>query len=284
MATALESLLEISPIEFRERYYGKQPLLIRGNPRKFADLLTWDDLNRLLNSLSYPHEHVTAVVPERAEATTPERLMELCRAGATLRVAQLQTFEPKVGQLLRDLEAETGEPMKVTLFLSQASRPAVEVHYDLQDVLVLQIDGHKSWSVYEPTFDKPVPENWGGPDDTPGPLHMECELAPGDVLYLPRGYWHEALAQRGMSLHLTITMSARNGIDWLTWLAEQLRSDVHFRYELPLHFADEHVAELGEILRSRMADAGTVQSFMEHCAEIIRKKASAHSLAIRDLQ
>src|ERR1041385_7536393 len=72
MPTPLESLLDpISPTEFREQYYGKQPLLIRGHPKKLADLFTWADLNRVLNGMPYPNPHVTIATPrKREEAAT----------------------------------------------------------------------------------------------------------------------------------------------------------------------------------------------------------------------
>ena len=277
MPTVLESLLDpISRAEFREHYYGRQPLLIRGHPRKLADLYGWDDLNRLLNGLRYPHPYVHAVAADRAdEAATAENLVERCRAGASIRFSQIQLFDPKVGELARALEAEMGEPMMVTLFLSQPSQAAVARHYDLQDVFVLHVDGHKGWQVYDRTVEKPSLDmvDFRNP---PAEVRLECELAPGDVLYIPRGHWHQALAQRGTSLHLTVAVAARTGIDFMNWLLEQLRNDVRFRDELPLSFAGEpdqlreerlreRAAGFGQIVRSRLADAETLRSFDEYC-------------------
>src|ERR1041385_1971693 len=276
MPTPLESLLDpISPTEFREQYYGKQPLLIRGHPKKLADLFTWADLNRVLNGMPYPNPHVTIATPrKREEAATHTDLIEACRAGAALTIGKLQLFDPKVGELVRALEAEIGEPMAVTLVLSQPAQHAFPKHYDGHDVFVLPVDGHKGWSVYDRTIEKPLPnvDVFTVPPKEP---ILEFELAPGDVVYIPRGHWHQALAQRGPSMHLSMILAARTGLDFVAWLHDELRNDVRFRQELPLSFADEpaevrearlreHLAKLGDALLSRLQDEETVHSFMRH--------------------
>ena len=278
MPAALESLLApIDPIEFREKYYGKQPLLIQGHPKKFAELFTWDDLNRLLNASSYPHPNLIVSGPgDRGGASTHTSIIEECRAGAALIVNQLQLFDPKVGELARSLEAETGEPMGVSLILSQPAQSAFVQHYDRNDVFVLHLEGHKGWRVYERTVERPVLGMATKLASPPSQPIMEFDMAPGDVLYIPRGHWHQALAQDGPSMHLSLVMAARTGLDFLAWLADELRNDVRFRHELPLSFPDEaadvrdarlreHVARLGDALAPRFRDEETIQSFIRHC-------------------
>src|SRR5438874_673082 len=111
MPAVLESLLDpIDPFEFREQYFGKQPLLIRGHPKKFAELFTWADLNGLLNGFPFPHPNVDLSAPgSRLQAESEASLIEQCRAGAALVISHLDLFDPKVGELVRSLEAETGE-------------------------------------------------------------------------------------------------------------------------------------------------------------------------------
>ena len=270
----LEALLgPVSPMEFRERYYGRQPLLTPGHPKKFADLFNWDNLNRLLNASSYPQNHIQLSNGKLPD--DPAKLIEDCRAGASLIIINVHDYDPKLGEFTRALEAETGEPMNAILFLSPPSKGAFDIHYDRHDVFVLQMEGHKAWSVYEPSVEKPVRKMVETAQPPKQPM-LECELAPGDVLYIPRGYWHHAKAQRGLSLHVTLGFDARTGIDFLTWLTMQLRSDVRFREELPLSFRDEpeevrakrlqeHVARLGQMVASRCRDSATIESFMRNC-------------------
>lgn len=276
MKTALESLLDpIGRTEFRDRYYGNEPLLIRGNADKFADLFTWDDLNRLLNASSWPRPDVE-ISPLYAEPSSASSVIEQCRAGSSLVFNQVHLFDPKVGELARALEAETGEQTNAILFLSQPTKAAYPLHYDRHDVFVVHIYGHKAWSVYDRTIEKPIHQMKPQPDNPPSQPSLKCELSPGDVLYLPRGHWHQALAQRGMSLHLTFGLKARTGIDFLSWLVEEAQTDISLRHELPLTFSDEpaavreerlreHVAKLADAFMPRFHEARTIRSFVQHC-------------------
>ena len=274
MPTALETLLApIGRTEFRERYYGNQPLLIRGHEGKFAGLFSWDDLNRLLNASSWPRPEVE-VSPLYSDANSAASVIEQCRAGASLVFNQLHLFDPKVGEFARALEAETGEPTNAVLFLSQPSQAAYELHFDRHDVFVVHIYGNKAWSVYDRTVEKPVHGMMEERTAAPAEPSLQCELAPGDVLYLPRGHWHQALAQRGLSMHITFGFKARTGIDFLRWLVDEAVDDVRLRHELPLSFADEpqreerlreHVDRIGNVLAARLKDRDTIQAFIEHC-------------------
>ncbi len=54
---------------------------------------------------------------------------------------------------------------------------------------------------------------WGGRADevaatAQGPAALDVVLAPGDALYLPRGWLHSAPAQDASSLHLTVGIRA----------------------------------------------------------------------------
>ena len=278
MPTAFESILApISRSEFREDYFGKRPLLIPGHAGKFADLFTWDDLNRALNGSPLPHTgiEVSDARGGRRQPKASFALLQECRAGASLAFRNMHLFEPRTAELVRALEAETGERNTVNLYLSQPSQHAFPVHYDVDDVFVLHLYGRKAWWVFDRTTDKPTlklgPRNEKPPSD---PM-LECELSPGDVLYIPRGHWHQALAQGGMSLQLVITMETQKGIHFLTWLVDELTNDVRFRHELPLSFAEEpaelreqrlreHMASLEELLLARLRDGNTIPSFIRH--------------------
>jgi ribosomal protein L16 Arg81 hydroxylase len=273
MPTVLETLLApIGRDEFRERHYGKQPLLVQGQADKFAGLFTWDALNRLLNASPWPHPHVQ-VSPRYVSPDSAQSAIEQVRAGAALIFNQIHLFDPQIAGVTRSIEAETGEPTNAVLFLSQPAQAAAPLHYDRHDVFVLHLHGRKAWSVYDRTIDKPVYELGDVPGDPPAAPMFECELSPGDVLYIPRGHWHQALAQNGLSVHLTFGLQARTGIDFLQWLVGELRNDVRLRDELPLTFRDEpaddrlrdHVAEIRDVVLSRLNDPQTIASFVQHC-------------------
>ena len=267
----------MTPHEFREQYYGKQPLLIRGRASKFAGLFNWDDLNRLLNSLTYPHPQVR--VARKGSVNAPAgyvSLIEQCRDGGTLSFNEIHLLDPKINEFVRALEADTGESVLARLYLSQPENVGYGKHYDPEDVFIIHLDGYKHWSVFESTIEKPIMNMNGWSHDAPAEPILDCELAPGDVLYIPRGNWHAPVAQREMSMHLTFAFTARTGIDFLTWLVDELREDPRYRHELPLSFSDEppevrnehlrlHIAKLAEIVTSKLRDDETVREYSKYC-------------------
>ena len=79
-------------------------------------------------------------------------------------------------------------------------------------------------------------------------------LREGDVLYVPRGWWHAAFPMDEPSLHLTVGLWNRTGLDYLQWLGNRLTASELFRQDLP-RFAEpearrEHFARLQRELLS----------------------------------
>ena len=276
MPTALESLLEpFSRTRFRDEHYGRKHLLVRGRPDKFAGLFTWDDLNRLLNATTFPNKQIFTSSYKAKTVDSFAKMLQDCRDGASMIVNRIHELDPKIGDMTRALEAETGEPMNVNMYLSQPTKAAFPRHFDRHDVFVMQLYGKKAWCVCESTLEKPIFEMAEDSTVAPKEALLECELQPGDLLYIPRGQWHNALAQGGLSMHLTLGINARTGIHYLQWVTDQLRSDVRFRDGLPLSFTDEpanvreerlrkHLAKLGKVVASHFADPNTVPAFEKH--------------------
>src|SRR5205814_2308748 len=108
------------------------------------------------------------------------------------------------------------------------------VHHDTHDVFVLQVAGEKRWLVYEPAFELPLKDQryakeMGEPAE---PVH-DVTLGPGDTLYLPRGWLHQALTSQSDSLHLTIGVNVYTWIDAFRAAVETLADDVAFRHSVP---------------------------------------------------
>lgn len=75
------------------------------------------------------------------------------------------------------------------------------------------------------------------PEPPPPEPAAEPVLRPGDLLYLPRGWWHAVTADQGThSLHLTCGITPpHTGSRLLSWLADELLASDTFRIDLPLH-------------------------------------------------
>ena len=111
--------------------------------------------------------------------------------------------------------------------------------------------------------------------EAPGaPAHdpvWEETLEDGDLLYIPRGWWHVAQPLAEPTLHLTVGVHKRTGLDLLRWLTERMRASVAFRRDLPrLEGADaraRHAAALREELLAALDDAVLERYFEDHDAQ-----------------
>ena len=144
-------------------------------------------------------------------------------------------WEP-VKDVARSLEMETYVHTSCNLYLTPPKKArAFESHMDWMDVIVLQIEGEKMWSVSpKPMIHLALPDQKRKPtqEELNSTPFEDVLLRPGDVLYIPRGHLHNAtttLDGTHHSLHLTF------GIEY--------RYDT--TYEALLHYAlhlyqDEH--------------------------------------------
>jgi len=140
----------------------------------------------------------------------------------------------------------------------------------------LQLFGKKSWKVYGPSrlhpLSKDVEENATPPQE----VLWEGMLEDGDLLYIPRGWWHVATPVNEPTLHLTIGFSNPTGVDLLAWLTDQLRKAEIVRKDLP-RFASpddqqEHMRSIRDALLAAW-DASLLQRFFDATAAMTPGRA-----------
>lgn len=257
-------LAPLEPQAFRERVWGRELRHIPGTPDKFAGLFDWQSLNSILNTSG---EHLPLrLVDNRSgakanaylkHAQLPEVLKRL-NAGATLVLEEIDCRDATLRAFLDALGAELGINTFLNLYLSSPSQEGFSLHYDTHDFLILQISGYKDWDLYPPTLLEPLPQQ-NSRDQPPPPESSRLprlQLAPGDVLYVPKGYWHKPQACREPSLHLTLGLYAPNGLDLLRWLLSAAGEQSRFRRNLPLPDVGPHTAG-GAAWQAAVKELGT---------------------------
>ncbi len=141
---------------------------------------------------------------------------EAFAAGATIVLQALHVHWLPAARYCRALEAALGFPVQANAYLTPASAQGFAVHHDVHDVFVLQVAGRKRWRVYAPVVELPLKgQRWSPGLGDPGDPVQELLLEPGDTLYLPRGWPHEAATGDGESLHLTIGLHPPTRLDVL---------------------------------------------------------------------
>ena len=152
-------------------------------------------------------------------------------SGCTLRLLRPHEHNDAVHALLSLLESEFGCMVGSNAYLTPQGSQGFAPHYDDVDVLVLQLEGRKRWRVRPPLRKGDALPRASSRDFSEEEVREESEgsmdvtLGPGDVLYLPRGWIHQAETADGLagatgkgghSLHLTV--SAMQSWCWADFL------------------------------------------------------------------
>ncbi len=126
-------------------------------------------------------------------------------AGRTIILNKVENFDGQVARLARAVETELGARVQINCYLTPSGAQGFAAHYDTHDVLVAQIEGEKRWKIYGGASVCPLNEMTdGGPADRKDEVTPdEVTLRAGDVLYIPRGWIHEAETETSPALHLT---------------------------------------------------------------------------------
>ena len=273
VASILSRLLEPHTAEeFLASSWGQTYKHIRGRAGRFASLLPWERLNEILRQhrLGFPrlrlmrdgkslpvNSYLRHTSGARGRQSIPRlqpvKFTGQLRAGATLVLDAVDELHEPLEELAADLERFFHERVQINSYAGWHTSRGFDLHWDDHDVFILQVTGRKRWAVYGETRPYPL----AGDTDLPKPAHAplwEATLEDGDLLYIPRGWWHVAQPLDEPTLHLTVGIHKRTGIDLLGWLAEQLRASETFRQDLPRFAAPAeraaHIERLGAELHA----------------------------------
>ncbi|WP_329583472.1 cupin domain-containing protein [Streptomyces sp. NBC_01361] len=255
------------------------------SPSAVAGLVGFDDLNDLLalHRLEAPrlrlsqggqilpvHRYATREVTRRRtvwERVHPAELHERLAQGASLVIDAIDELHGPVGLLAEQIEAWLHTACQVNAYASWTAEQGFGTHWDDHDVIVVQVEGAKRWRIYGPTRVHPMHVDVIEPEEPQGEPLAELVMEPGDVLYLPRGWWHEVTADQGVpSLHLTCGLTPRTGADLMSWLGEKLRAHDALRADLPVH-ADpreqaEYAEHLAKLVRAELERPGLISEYV----------------------
>lgn len=270
--TILDKLLEpCLADEFLRETWGKSHRYIKGWPGKFKELLTWNRLNEILGEhrLDFPRlrlakggkslsssTYLRHVRNLRQRTTIPRlqvaELIKQIREGATLVMDAVDELSAPLRNVAEGLEYLLHERIQVNAYAGWHVEKGFDLHFDDHDVFILQVAGRKNWKVYGMTKPYPLPQDRSSAEKPTDAPVWEGILEDGDLLYIPRGWWHVAEPLAEATLHLTVGVHNRSGIDLLRWLVERMQASQTFRQDLP-RFAsagerEAHVARLRDEL------------------------------------
>ena len=257
--TALRRCIASDTATFAATHWGRAPLLTRQAEldRDFTELLDAAAIDELVSrrGLRTPFLRMakdgTVLAASRftrgggagagvTDQAADDRILTELGGGSTLVLQGLHRTWPPLVDFATDLAAELGHPVQVNAYITPPENRGFAAHYDVHDVFVLQVGGHKRWHVHEPVVRNPLP-------DQPWQQHraavasraaeqplIDVVLEPGDSLYLPRGYLHSADALGEISIHLTVGIHPVTRHHLVQQLIARARDDPALRTSLPM--------------------------------------------------
>jgi 50S ribosomal protein L16 3-hydroxylase len=278
MATSID--FGVTPAEFRERLFERDCWHAHGAlplERRFG----LSEVERLLRSIAPQSpglqlfDHGRIPEDEFSQWTTsagaPQRQLDdrfhtLMAKGATLVLNDLEAHSAAVRGLSGDVARFAGFPTRSNAYVSFGGQGSFGAHWDTHDVVVLQLVGSKRWQMSPPTFSLPLPghTSHGSGHSAPSPPARAALLAPGDLLYLPRGWWHEVTPLPEPSLHLSVGIYVPSVLDALHGLC---RRTLPFELAARRSAIDEaatvrDLAVLIETLKAGLGDASLMARLM----------------------
>lgn len=247
----------------------------------------------------------TEITVEHARGTNGtidyESVCQAFAEGSSLRVAHTEQFFESVRQITAALENRLSASATANTYITPRHQQMIGRHTDPHDVFLLQTGGKKHWKVYAPSADRPlsydiiVGNRKFSPPYTKHPLGrhrpgrhstelttqngtndllLDITLKPGDLLYIPRGFDHEARTSDDLSMHITF------GVYGYTW------------HVAAVYALSRLVEEHGELrnflphdLPGRNLDAADIEETSARIAELVRKYLRAEHIedALREI-
>ena len=267
----------ISSAQFHQEYLYQKPMVFKGAVKNID--IGWKEINELYQRANPMDPQFKfrkgPMIPKEAYVEAFEdvgrtryrfnkaAVYQYLKEGATLvynRINNESFADDLAKQVAQFAQAQT----IVSGYLAFGSDSSYGNHWDTRDVLAVQLIGKKHWSLSAPNFDMPLyMQQAKDMPHIPRPekADMEVVLEAGDVLYIPRGWWHNPMPMGCETFHLAIGTFPPNGYNYMEWLMKKV----------------PEIASLRQSFRGWEADKGNIQDMAQQVAGLIASPESYES-------
>ncbi|HEY5667208.1 MAG TPA: cupin domain-containing protein [Gammaproteobacteria bacterium] len=274
---------DLAPAEFHAEVSEQKPHLFRGALKERP--IAWSDVDEMLHvidpGLPIMRMFHNGPVPDNAyteedsgigrarRKLSKARFYELLGGGATLQINWLEQHMVAAKRLCLEVARYAGTQTSCNAYMSFLGGGSFGQHWDTHDVFVIQLIGRKQWRVYEPTF--PLPLTYQTHDRSgqtcPAEPALELLLEEGDVMYLPRGWWHHVIPLDVGSFHIAVGSYAPSTFDYLVQTtAKHLEQQLFARRAFSATGYRDAVNELVRQLPDVLLDPANVARFEQESA------------------
>ena len=287
-STLEELVAPLGAAEFLSLLRDRKLTLLRGaNADRYAGLLNWRMLRGMLERGEHPRDLVHLRLSRDSVKVPQERWFSKTGSGSRVDIAKVEAFlaqgfslcitciderAPHLAALCNDIRARTFEQIKIGVIVTTGKEGAFRLHYDPEDLIILQVEGSKRWKIYGPAVSNPV---IGMPTQAPppeaAPIFDEV-LKPGDFLFLPGGSWHRCENGPARSMHLGFFFLPPTGWHFVKALMSDLVADEMLRTPLTRLAGPAELAKLEADFKQQVIDSVNRLDLSEYFAEWIKAR------------
>lgn len=260
-------------------YYEQSPLHLSGDHHRCEALLDHATLFDALARAAEPPDGLV-VFPEHAGIEggaaallgDRDRLRAYVNEGHPIVWNRARGVFPAIDALAAGIARAFGAHVWPNVYATGYAGTPFDAHFDAHEVIAIQLEGRKTWWISEVRIDRPLDAVEmeaavaaalrARRDDALARTLATFTAAPGDLVYIPRGQFHNAKAEGerttgNRSLHVTFGIRTPSGFDVAQHLAKVMLADPIFREYLPPAAADVDGARaralLGEVTTKMLA-------------------------------
>ena len=177
------------------------------------------------------------------------KVQKLVSKGASIILNDIEKYNSNLLKIADELQTLTHGRCQGNLYFSMASHKAFGPHFDLHDVFAIHFEGEKIWNIYENIEDTPInhPAFVISPEERvkrAGKLIDQVTLKPGDLLYIPRGQYHDALASENGAIHVAFGLTYFKPIDLMSSIWDKFILNQFMRKDIKSNSSKEELKNM----------------------------------------
>lgn len=266
--------------EFNENYLYKKPFIFKN--ALDVSSISWKEINELYQRADPTDWQFKfrkgEIIPKEAYVESfndvgrirhrfnKTAVYQYLQDGATMVYNRIDN-EPFVDSIAKQIAQFAQAQTVVSGYLAFGSSPSYRNHWDTRDVFAVQLIGKKHWTVSAPNFDMPLymQQAKDMPHITPPTtVDMEVILEAGDILYIPRGWWHNPMPMNCETFHLAIGTFPPNGYNYMEWLMKKIPDIQSIRQNfIGWQHDQKNLDDAAQAITEMMNNPKNYQTFMQ---------------------